>query len=601
MVDLNSVMQAIAGREAAASQHAIDLGSLLGTEVEIRNQARDLVTTDANGKTPEMVRQEGIAALQAQERAIGISKALGLSNDLTTDIQYKLALDQKQAIDVMRAQGAKINELESVGLTDNPIEYLLNQWMLPDEYAKYDGAVNAEKQSAMAIQDLQASTANASKTSTLIQESITKATIEDQLKASEASIQQQRLRYSMDNLQAARQYTKDLFALDQGKLERAKDIYQLQNQQEQQVYMREAREAARADRKAKLDAELKADNDIKVEQESALKAINLSRAKRGEAPYGMDIFMKGGLASKTGTEIGKQINKDWEAGVNLEYGAPVRMGTATETAKLLSANPIQKISDQHEVVAKTVTAAYASVASVPGRKAEEIEQLTEKAILQRKADWELGAGGDQNPLKPLPLQSLDLQKAVASNPAWQAYRKVVTAEGNLDTKDLGSKLKKILQEKIATPEQVGALLSAIGHTSAEFNNVNTDLMYLTGTKQERMVVPMTIGKTTAQNMATVAGLGLLGISPLVAAPVSSVPTVFKPSGLGAAFPIKVAGKPVTTPGFGKLAIAQAAVGGTLLAIGAESEERIDLMAPTSHLVKQAYRMLGTDAPEQQAQ
>lgn len=594
MADLNSVLQAFAGREAQASQHAIDLNSLLSTEVEIRNQARDLVTTDANGKTPEMVRQEGIAALQAQERTIGISKALGLSNDLTTDMQYKLAMDQRQAIEVARQQGAKINEMESVGLTDNPIEYLLNQWMLPDEYAKYDGAVNAQKQSAMAIQDLQASTANASRTSTLIAESITKATIADQLKASEASIQQQKLKYTMDNLQAARQYTKDLFALDGQKLERAKDIYQLHSQAEQQAYMREARDAARADRKAKLDAELKADNDIKVEQESALKAINRSRAKRGEAPYGMDIFMKGGLASKTGTEVGKQINKDWEAGVNLEYGAPVRMGTATETAKLLATNPIQKISDQHEVVAKTVTAEYAKAASVPGRKAEEIEQLTEKAILQRKQDWEAGAGGDQNPLKPLPVQALDMQKAVAANPAWQAYRKVVTADGDLNTKDLGTKMKKLLQERIVTPEQVGSLLSAIGHTSAEFNNVNTDLMYLTGTKQEHLVVPMVIGRTKAQEMAFAAGSGLLGMSPWMAAPSANVPPILQPSGLGAAFPIKTPGKPIA--GFSKLAIAQAAAGGTLLALGAESEERIDLMAPTSELVKKAYKMLGEDMP-----
>ena len=602
MADANAVMQAIAGREAQASQYGIDLASLLGTEMEMRNQARDLVTTDANGNTPEMVRQAGIAALQAQERTIGIAKAMGLNNEGTSDLQYELATKQQANIRARMEQEQRIGQLESVGLTDNPIEYLLNQWMLPDEYAKYDGYTNAAAQASKDIQNLQASTSSAAVTSNLIAEKITKATIEDQLRASEDSIAKQKLAYSMENLQSASRYTKELFQLKGGELDRAKELYQIQVTEENMQFQREQAQARRAMERERLD--LKAAEAAKAEQNKAaiLEYVNAARTKDGLAPVTEDIFTKGLFGSKTG--MGQELDKQYNKGIDLLHGAPVQAGTPLETARMLTSTSVPKLSNEHERVANMVKSVVGAEAAKPVAKPDPIDLAASQKIQQQVSDWERGAGGDKNPLRALPLPALDKQASIAANPAWQAYRKLNGAETELNGEDLSAKLKTIMQNKEATPEQVGKLLSDIGITSAAFNNKNTDLMYLTGRQQQALVIPMSIGRSRADQMlfgsgaVTAAGglaiaAGAGGSTSTIAAAPAALAAVSK-FGAAAGPALLRHGATITATGIGaKPGLAIAAAGAGMMYLGQEVTTPVNLLASQAELTKAAYLMLGS--------
>lgn len=509
-MDINQLRGAVAGQQAAGQQFAVDLAELLSQQSDIRNTQASLVTADSRGNTPEMIRQAGIAGLQAQERTLAISKALGLSPDGVGDLQYRLAEQQRQATEASIEQGKKIAQMESVGLTDNPLEYLINQWMLPDEYTKFDGLVASADSAAKHIQNLQTSTTNVSRTSDLIQEKITQQTIQDQVTASQNEMERVKLEYKLKNIDDTARYTERLFSLNKDQLNMAMQLYQVEATDEQRKIMREMR---MEELKAKRE---KAEEEV-IRQQSIVDSINRTRIKNGKDPVDKSIFTKGLFESK-------QLQKEWETGIDIESGNAVLGSPSEVEAAILKGMPA--ISDSHNLVANTVLAVVKSVRA-GGAKKEAIDGQAAADISKKIEDWERGVGtvNGTNPLQILTTGALDKQKAVADSAAWKIYRSMNTADEHLNADDVISKLLPAVRERKISVDNVADLLIQAGGTSMMENTKLTDLMYLTGQKQKNLYVPITVGTKmgslvtdllrtkTAGDIATrtVQGIPVLGI------------------------------------------------------------------------------------------
>lgn len=492
MPDSASLLAAIQQQAVANRNQQIDMADIYAQQMNIGLQMQDLVTTDAKGRTPEMVRLEATQQMAAQNRVAEFQKRIGISDDFTTDIQMQLA-DQIQAnARAAMAQGQRIGQMESVGLTDNPIQYLLNQWMLPDEYTKYDGYRNQAALAENQLQKINAATQHTAVTAATTKQTMNEAVMADQLRAVENSIKMQKLALEKDNLQTQAHYIKDLYSLEGKRLDLAKAAWEVNRSDEQMTFQREQALAMREARKAALDERRQKAEDKAAAEDAIIQAINAGRIKRHGANtqlVGREVFQKGLFGSKTkqGMELDEYYNigMDILGGVQPTFGSPLATAAMIQRGdQVLSAN-----AEGNKWIAGLVTAAV-SEAQKQAKKPEEINEIASQ-LIDKKLKQRMGSVDAKDQTNPFGLQGravLDNSAALQKDAGWKLYRSIYKDDGAVDGNDYLNKLAAAVASKKISLEDAVKSVTTVAHLSARQNEIDTDLKYLTGRGQSSLVI-----------------------------------------------------------------------------------------------------------------
>lgn len=420
----NQVLQAIQNSQAGLAQGKIDVAAAYDQKVVLEAANAQLALggfVDNAGNTVDSLRQAEIGKLQAQEYAQEFARMRGLDPTATSDLLRQQAENARNADIVAMQQGSKINEMESVGLTDNPIEYLLNQWMLPDEYAKYDGAVNASKEAHSSIQAINADTQVTAKTALDIANTRTIGTIESKVQAAKNSLEMQANDYKIKSIMTGAAKIEAVEKLTGEQLQRAHTAWNIQNSEER---LRLEREAAQQRRK-EWNLRLK-----DIESDQAVRAEYVKTIQAAEKANGLPETSAAAIPGLLKAEGQKGMYYRWllDRGYAIKSGAAPSIGeNVVERAMVLNTLPGLVAGNKNaEIVARVVHGAPEVAASTPdvqgkGKTKEGKLALAEGVVDNKLKEWSRITPGDENnPIANVPFSSFAADAAIVSSPVWQA-------------------------------------------------------------------------------------------------------------------------------------------------------------------------------------
>ena len=144
---LTSIMQtaSTAMENMNASVAQLEQLSAQGTAASDSLVAAMQSSVDARGDTALSLQTRKLGELEAQERKAEFRAALGMDLDGAARISNALAASYQQTTMLALEQAKGIQQRESVGLLDNPLAYIFNQLVLPDERNALQSTLVAQK------------------------------------------------------------------------------------------------------------------------------------------------------------------------------------------------------------------------------------------------------------------------------------------------------------------------------------------------------------------------------------------------------------------------------------------------------------------------
>lgn len=159
------------------------LGTNTKAKTDIIQQKQDLA--DQNAGIYEAAMSDILSAsqqklqgdLEAQDRGIATRQALG--NDITdpSSVMGIMVQDFREQSMAARAQRDKVASLSSVGFFDSPLEFLMNQVLLPDEQNKLTAIEGKAEAAAKTIQNMQALTTQSAQAARATAKNLTAETV----------------------------------------------------------------------------------------------------------------------------------------------------------------------------------------------------------------------------------------------------------------------------------------------------------------------------------------------------------------------------------------------------------------------------------------
>lgn len=465
------------------------------------------VVSDSKGVTPLEAKTKGLADLEALNRTQEIGKALGLNPDLAADMQVQLATRRTEALKQTLAQQDKVAGMQSVGLFDDPLQFLVNQVMIPDEINKLNASKSIVDMASQQIDQIAADTTAAAQTSKLIASHTTQALVDDQIAAVEADIRGKKLAIGVQGGLALSHAVKDLNSLQSDQLNIRHSMLQAQNSAESLQMQREARVQS-----TQLhNLQLQKYEDENQRQAHIEKTINEARMREGKPTVSKEMFKN---IWGTNTAVGKELLGDYERGAAYIQGMPV---TAAETisgrnAVIATLPPSDKYTDASKTLATAQSQAVAeAMEKFKGQKPEVIDAEAAKIFQTKMVNWQrkVDPKDQTNPFSVLPTGALDSSAAIASNKAWQLYRGTNTDNKPFDTNDfLWNAVANVKAGKLDYKDAVSAL-KAIGQYSMQQNDQINKVYFITGQRQAELNVPVQYytGSQVVARYATGVGAG----------------------------------------------------------------------------------------------
>ena len=128
MQSASSVLSTL--RDSTATLEAL---SREGTTVSEAMAKAVAAGTDANGDTALSLETRKLGELEAQQKKSEFYAAIGMDAQGQAKISNQLATAFKENVQRSLETAQSIRERESVGLLDNPLAWIVNQLILPDE------------------------------------------------------------------------------------------------------------------------------------------------------------------------------------------------------------------------------------------------------------------------------------------------------------------------------------------------------------------------------------------------------------------------------------------------------------------------------------
>jgi hypothetical protein len=320
-----------------------------------------------------VVAQEGDAALAAQNETQRIAGAWGVKPGSDSDILFKLGQQFQQAEAKRAMHQAQIEEKQSVGLIENPLQYLINQFTVNQDIANYNVADEDAKHAMAAMQQVNTGMQETAKTEAAISSKVSIganaakvqiARTQADVAAGEASLKA--IQYGTDRLNAEMNMT----------TAQANMIYSDQAAQREAERLRIAHEELALHKKDR--AEKKQMEDMSFEY--YLDRVNKGRALRGLSPMdtkGLDVKNLRMLIL-TKSPIGKEFQVDFENG---DKPAPILASTPFEAHQIDVHLGVNWTADQASIKA-VFQKAQQNVDAI--LRSGQYDSLDEKGVVVRK-------------------------------------------------------------------------------------------------------------------------------------------------------------------------------------------------------------------------
>lgn len=217
----------------AQSENALQLGKIFGEKKAIAEDTIK-VSEDAAPSSLAISAQASQGALQAQDNSIAARQAMG--NDISdpNSLMAILVQDFRDNTLAAREQYQSIAEKKQVGLFDDPLQFLVNQVLLPDEINAYNATAQKADFAKTKIAELQSLTTATAQAQQATAQKLTASSVKDQLKVDSAAMAVQlnqlkmaSLGYDEAAIKATRQANTEMMQVEMHKLSM---YYQAQNE-----------------------------------------------------------------------------------------------------------------------------------------------------------------------------------------------------------------------------------------------------------------------------------------------------------------------------------------------------------------------------------
>jgi hypothetical protein len=350
-----------------------DTNKLLDQFKELKNTADNsaqlLETIGSNNVIVNEVVESGKLATQAARNKA--AAALGTNLRDSSEQLTSLIAQSQEASDARDQAAAVIQEKKSVGLFDNPIQWILNHATINDDIDRYNGADIKYSTTQARIADLNRTTQETVATQNALNESTSQAAItassqnllsEAQIKANAAKAQG--LVYGAEGIKAAMNASKEQFQAQQ-------TIFSDQKAQQQIQISLAHLDMARKEFDAKM-----AEKDLaKMADNQLLDYINQGGKGRLGAAYvdirpGTPAAAQAIALLKSGSPAGKLFTEDFMAGQQAlaidPTGNTKILGTsAARTANVLAQFPV-KLAPAQQPLVDIIQQAVQDVKNAPG-------------------------------------------------------------------------------------------------------------------------------------------------------------------------------------------------------------------------------------------
>jgi len=479
-IDINSILAGVKEGSAVLdiftkkNQDILEkAGTITGESQALLEQAATDAATVASTKTAADLRT------QAAKQVLGID--FGTDRNAQNEVYSGLARTEANAWEEQVQARAEIEKKKSVGLLDNPLEFILNKLTIDKDINKYNSALRVRQDALDRIETLNAATSSSAVLQNQFNNSITVvsaeastrlAAVQANLQANEAKIAG--LKYNSEGIKDALQANAQKLAWNFSALsaKSANDHFLLSQ-------ANAARDAARF--KFSMDEKLKGDKyDSYV-----IDAVNAGRAIRGVPPLTgvkADNVLQ---ALKSKSPLGNEFMLDYqngeryaESGVAKLASSPVDAATLFSSGRAVSLSPAQELVK--EKLGDAGVLARLELSKNPDAKNPEVQATTynkaANAILARDAA-EVKVGDAKNIFSIAPInQIVKTSTAAAQTPVYQKVLKPLLDNGvdlNDPNKVFAAVTEGLRTKKITYEEALS--LTTIYHAGAAANLAQRDL------------------------------------------------------------------------------------------------------------------------------
>lgn len=454
-------------------------------------------STDANGDTALSLQTRKLAELQTQKNKADLQVAIGMDGEGNARLSNKLAAKFQETALAEMDQAQSIRERESVGLLDNPLAYLFNQIILPDERNKL-AAIQGEKAAVQnSMQTLNSFMQQTARTEAEFAQTMTAASVDSQVAGMEAGLQARALKARMDAINFNAHNVREVIGATQQQIDFQAKVAQIRNSEE---HMQLAREAASRER-VKFNKWLEDEKDTDAAIAQVTQYANATARAMGRPEFSskqVELAMKG----KSGVPgLVEQIKAFAQTGyVNENSGAiGARYGENFSSSMEFAQNVKTRVP---EVVSSIGQQAWAVVKSkvdaglLPknDKKAVESALNAEVDALAKKWNKEIDAKDGRNPFNAPALPVLLQQKEVANSTLGKILSVQVAAGGLKEAAPdvvFEKGLEAFRSGQISLPE-LAANIRTLYSSAALYNNQQNQI--------ERFGIPGQVGYNAKLNI-----------------------------------------------------------------------------------------------------
>lgn len=434
----------------------------------------DLVslTGDSRGETPLSVEVREAGLLEAQNKKQKLYNSIGSEGFAKYSNQLS---DQLVAAISDRNEAAKIvQEKESVGFFDNPLEFIMNQLTLDDDYARLEGADTVAKSASVGLQQLNASMQQTAQTENEYAITRNTAAIDSKLNAIKAELDIKVLNARGQALQTNAQRIEALMRADGEVMDTQIKRYNLEAAAEQREFMRSQKADYDAERELRIQErklKLQALEDMKLSNEQKANLVRNAMVATGVPAEVAAAQVSANSIERLLKEpgmVGKRYQTYYEMGASAQLDGTLKYGdSAIEAASTVDQLGIPVKNDVQKTLLQYTKDAMNSptLAAVTDKKARISEAERVAQTIAESKRMVIDSKDMSNPYQAPALSILVDQKAVKES---ELFAKVIAPQ------IIGAGLKEANPE-ILVEHTVGAL--AAGKISLDGAVKGLNLLY----------------------------------------------------------------------------------------------------------------------------
>lgn len=299
-------------------------------------------SVDKEGNTVLSIQTAALGKLDAQKNRDAYRIAIGDDPTSAARLSLKLADNFAQAALAVQDQAKVVAEKQSVGLFDNPLQFLVNQITLPDENNKLAGLKTQEVAASFAAKEMQAMMSAQAKVESEYSKTLSEASIDSLASAAKNDLEAKAQQARISALASNAHMLQNVMSAGQTQLQNLNRVIEARNSAEHLAMARETHS-----NELKKFATWEQDNKDKKEFEEQLVGFYNEGAKQaGRAPLGpAQIKTLRQIDPKQFQEFVELGYANTSTGMSVLGTSPARVVAFSNAAKIQLPPDIQAVYD----------------------------------------------------------------------------------------------------------------------------------------------------------------------------------------------------------------------------------------------------------------